>query len=197
MRTSKRSGLLITESARDFNRLRKELHDQIQPTGAIERGCVDDLAWSNFEIERLRRTRAELWNTALLEALENLLEQLLLREDFETHLDREHAAEHLARHYFDDKQVKAEVAALLRGVQLTEAAIDAEAFRLRAKDLEQIDRSLALAMACRDKAFRSIAEFRQVWAKLFHQAKIIEHDSDQVIEQDEVPRLVERVKRGG
>src|SRR6516165_1519861 len=108
MRTSKRSGLLITESARDFSRVRKELYDEIQPTGAIERMHVDDIAWLTFEIERLRRTRAELWNTALCEAMENLLRQLLLEEDFETYLEYSHAAKHLARHYFDDKQVKAE-----------------------------------------------------------------------------------------
>jgi hypothetical protein len=145
MRISKRSGLLITESARDFGRIHKELHDEIQPKGAIERMHVDDIAWLTFDIQRLRRSRAELWNTALLAALENLLKQLLLQENFETHLKREYAAKHFARHYFDDEQVRAEVAALLRGVQLTEASIEAEAFRLRAEDLERIDRMLALA----------------------------------------------------
>ena len=56
MRTSKRSGLLITESARDFSRVHKELYDEIQPTGAIERMHVDDIAWLTFEIQRLRRS---------------------------------------------------------------------------------------------------------------------------------------------
>ena len=199
MRTSKRSGLLITESARDFSRVRKELSDEIQPTGAIERMHVDDIAWLTFEIQRLRRSRAELWNTALLAALENLLKQLLLQENFETPLKREYAAKHLARHYFDDRQVRAEVAALLRGVQLTEAAIEAEAFRLRAEDLERIDRMLALAMARRDKTLCSIAEFRHALAKLLHQAsdRIIEHDSDRTIEYDQAPRVVASVKCGG
>ena len=58
---------------------------------------------------------------------------------------------------------------------------------------------LALAMARRDKALCSIAEFRHALAKLLHQAsdRIIEHDSDRTIEYDEAPRVVASVKCGG
>jgi hypothetical protein len=118
------------------------------------------MAWLIFEIQRLRRIRADLLNTALVQALENLLMQLLSREDFETYIDHEHAAKDLARRWFNEEEVEAEVSELLGRLQLDETAIEAEAFRLSAEELEGIDRMLALAMTRRDKTLYVIAEFR-------------------------------------
>src|ERR1700738_3825350 len=82
------------------------------------------------------------------------------------------------------KKAKTQVATLLRKFGLDEAAVEAEAFRLRAEDLERFDRMLALAEVRRDKALRSIADFRQSMAEQ------IKHTTDRILENDEVPRLV-------
>jgi hypothetical protein len=67
--------------------------------------------------------------------------------------DRQHAAKDLARRWFEDGEARAEVTKLLRRLQLDETAIEAEAFRLRAEDLECLDRSLALEMARREPTY--------------------------------------------
>jgi hypothetical protein len=207
------SSILITESLQVFERIYKELHDEIQPSGAIERMYVEDTAWLTFEIQRIRRIRASLLNTAFRRALENLLKQLLSREDFEDHLDHQQAAEDLARRWFDEKEVKAFVSELLARFQLDEAAIEAEAFRLQAEELERTERMLASAMARRDKDFIVIAQFRETLATLLRQSstKILEQDdgpqcvaaTDDVPElveatmDDDVPELITPVKRAG
>jgi hypothetical protein len=189
------SGILITESLQAFERIYNELHDEIQPSGAIERMYVEDTAWLTFEIQRIRRIKGSLLNTAFRQGLENLLKQLLSREDFENHLDHEQAAEDFARRWFDEKEVKAMVSELLDQFQLDEAAIEAEAFRLQAEELERTERMLASAMARRDKDFFVIAQFRETLANLLRQAstKILEHDDEPqcVAATEHVPVLVE------
>src|SRR5215471_7484118 len=111
--TSRRTGLLITESTKEFALRHRELADQIKPRGPVENHYVDDSVYVDWEIDRLRRIGAALLNTRFVEALESLLKQVLSREDFATHLDLERAAEHLARHYWCDNEVKAEVSQLL------------------------------------------------------------------------------------
>jgi hypothetical protein len=105
-------------------------------------------------------------------------------------LDRERTAKELAGRWFDEKEVQAEVAELLHRFQLTEAAIEAEAFKLQAEDLERIDRMLTLVMARRDEMLYMIAEIRGELGKLLRQA------SDRMLEHDEVPRLVARTRGG-
>jgi hypothetical protein len=87
--------------------------------------------------------------------------------------DHEHAAEDLARSWFDNKKAQTRVAKLLRKFQMDEGAIEAKAFRLCAKDLERLDRMLTalefrhenssscaatnLALLCEERAIRAIA----------------------------------------
>jgi len=186
-----RSGLpvLITESAKNFASLRKALNQEIQPNGEIERALVDDFAALTWEILRLRRIKTEIINSALFPALENILQQFLARDDFPSYLDREHAAEELARSWSECETAKAEVSKLLCKFQLDEGAIEAEAFRVRAQDLECVDRMLSLAAVRRDKCLCMIAEFRHRFAIQLQQA------GDRILE-DDVPQLVE-VKRAG
>ena len=183
----RRQGLLITESARDFARRHKELVDQIGPCGSVEKMYVDDSAFVSWEIDRFRRIGAELFNLHFVKALENLLKQMLSREDYDTHLDLEREAEYYARHYFDDEDVKAEVGKLLQRFQLTEAAVEAAAFRLCSPDLEALDRMLAFRTGRRDKDLFVLSEIRQ--------SKHLQPINDPALE-NEIPRLVEVVKLG-
>jgi hypothetical protein len=180
-----RSGLpiLITESAKSFASRRNLLHAEIQPNGVIERELVDDIAALTWEISRLRRLKSGIINYAFRYALQMILRQLSRRDDFASYRDYERAAEDLADRWFTDKDAKTEVAELFRAFQLDETAIEAEAFRMRADDLERLDRMLALATARRDKALYVLAEYRNSLAKALEKA------SDGVLEESDVPLL--------
>ena len=128
-------------------------------------------------------------NGAFLAALQGLLEQLLNRRDFDPAFDHEEAAEELARGWFANQRAKSQVATLLRKFGLDEGAIEAEAIRSRAEDLERLDRMLALAELRRSKALHCLADYRQ------SQADRKKLSTDQILENDEVPRLVAVGKR--
>jgi hypothetical protein len=180
-------GLLITESAPDFARLHNELKDQIGPTGAIEEHLIEDLAFILWEIQRLRRLRAELLNTALRDAVRNLMQEVLPRDDFEIALDFGQAAGNLARRWPADRQARAEVSEHLRRFQLDETTIESEALKICAEDYERIERMLVLNTSRRDKLLYVMAEGR---GGLF---KRLQRASDAVLETD-TPQLVARVK---
>jgi molecular chaperone GrpE (heat shock protein) len=186
-----RSGfpILITESNKDFASLRKALNKEIRPNSVIERELVEDYVALTWDIRRCRRVRSEIINSALREALENILKQLLPSDNYENYLEHQRAAEDLARRWLEDREAKTEVIKLLRKFQLDETAIEAEAFRLRGEDLECLDRMLALEMARRDKVIFVLAEYRHTLAEFLQQG------SDQILEEDETPRLVAVAKR--
>lgn len=181
--------LLSAESADEFASLRKQLENEIHPEGAIEQMYLDDFATLIWEILRLRRYKTVIINNSRLAALRGILEQLLCRPDFDHSYDHEHAAEDIARSWFDNKKAQAKVAKLLRKFQMDEAAIEAEAFRLCADDLERLDRMLTAIEYRRDKALRCIADYRQILSKQLQQA------ANRILDNDEVPRLVAVCKR--
>jgi hypothetical protein len=181
--------LLITESADEFASLRKALKSEIKPEGAIEQMYVDDFATLIWEIRRLRRYKTFIINNGRLAALRGILEQLLCRRDYDGTYDHEHAAEDLARSWFDDKKAQTSVAKLLRQFQMDEGAIEAEAFRLQGEGLERLDRILTKSESRRDKALRCIADYRQSLAKQIKQS------TDRILDNDDVPRLVAMAKR--
>ena len=59
-------GLLAGESRKQYLRLRKELYDEIKPSGAIECGYVDWIASLTWEIQRWLRIKADLIDGAAL-----------------------------------------------------------------------------------------------------------------------------------
>jgi hypothetical protein len=134
--------------------------------------------------------KAGLINGALCTALEKVLTQILPREDFETHLDRDRAATELARQWFTDDAVKATVAELLATYQLDLTTIEAQAYRQCAEELEGLDRLLVMLTARREKVFIGLATYRQAMAKLLRRR------TEEILEHDEVPMLVGRYKRG-
>jgi hypothetical protein len=181
--------LLINESADEFASLRKGLKSELKPEGAIEQIYVDDFATLVWEILRLRRYKAVIVDNSRLAALRGILEHLLHRLDHEQAYDHEQAADALARRWFDSKKAKTRVAKLLAQFQMDEGAIDAEAFRRCAEDVERLDRMLTALEFRRDKTLRFVADYRQLLSKQLRQA------GDRILEHDEVPRLVAVVKR--
>jgi hypothetical protein len=159
--TQKEPGLLTTECRKEFLSFRKAFYDEIQPSQPTECHYVDWIVMRAWEVLRYTRTKAGLINGVLLEALKNLLEQALSRNEFEFPYQRDNAAEDLARRWFVEDAAKAEVAALLARLGLDEGAIEAEAYRLRAAEIESVDRLLTAKQQSLESALRFIGKLRK------------------------------------
>jgi hypothetical protein len=174
--------LLTTESQDEFASLCEELEQEIQPNGVIERTYVQDIAYLIWDIRRLRRSKTAIINTALFAALRGILEQLQIRPATPAPSRREQV-EALGRGWFDNEKAKTQVATLLRKFGLDESAIEGEAFRLCAEDIERLDRTLTFAEARRDRALRCIADYRQAFSRRLQQA------ASRILDSEEVPKL--------
>jgi hypothetical protein len=177
--------LLITESQEEFASLCSELEQEIKPKGIIERRYVHDIAYLIWEFQRLLCYKIVIINNSRFAALRKILEQLLSRQDYNGYEEHEKAAEDLARGWFENPHDKIKVAKLFRKFQMDEAAIEAEAFRLNAEDLERLDRMLGTSAFRRDKALRCIAEYRQSLSTQ------LRHAADRILDKHEVYQLVE------
>jgi hypothetical protein len=180
--------LLITESQEDFASLSAALVEEIKPLSVVERIYVADFAAIVWEILRLRRYKTDIINNARLAALRGILKQLLCcprdADAAEITYFYAYAVKDLARGFFVNETTQKRVANLLRSFQMDEGAIDAEAFRICAEDLERLERMLTALEFRRDKALRSIADYRQILSKQLRVA------GDRILDEDLVPRLV-------
>jgi hypothetical protein len=163
------SPLLMTESEAEFDRVRDAFDQEIKPRGIIEQMHVADVAYLTWEILQLRRCKAGIINSAFCAALERLLVQAL-RKPGGFNLDVEDEAGRLAREWFIDPEAKKQVSGLLKNFQLDETAIEAEAIRTSAEDLERLDRLLASLESRRNKVLRCIADYRGGFARQLHES---------------------------
>src|SRR6266404_4742274 len=150
--------LLMSESEDEFEALRSNLVEEIKPRGIIEHMCVADIAEIVWESRRLHRAKAVMINMNYSAALKSLLEDVLNAVDF-------HKAEVLAHAWFTDKKAKNEVAEILRRFHLDESAIEAQAIKSLASELEILDKRLMSLEARRNRAIRNIAEYRESFAR--------------------------------
>src|SRR5262245_41836834 len=147
--------LLNSEPRSEFEQLRRELEQEINPRGIIEKQLVADLAYLMWEIARLRRAKAAILNTARRIALQRILDQLMNGiDDF----SGEH--EDLAERWFTNEQAKAKVARILERHGLDESAIDAEVIRVRLPELEAYERLNATAQRRFDQTLYLLGEYR-------------------------------------
>jgi hypothetical protein len=154
-----KSPLLIVESSDEFDCIRSALNHEIRPNGIIEHMYVADIAQLVWEILRLRRCKVSIINLAFRPALEKLTAQLLRDPGQQEYLVRDEA-EKLAEAWFSKDTAKRKISGLLDYFHLDESAIEAEAIRRSAEDIELLDRLLASLESRRDKALRRIAEYR-------------------------------------
>ena len=89
----------------------------------------------------------------------------------------------LAEDWFTDKKAKKQVKEILSQFQLDESAIEAEAIKSLAPELEMLDRMLTMLEGRRYRAIRGIAEYRESFAKK------VRESSDRIIEGNPVVRL--------
>ena len=120
---------------------------------------VADIAHLVWEVLRLRRCKAGIINAAFRSGLYTVLTQVL-REPGDKESQRERLADEIAHKWFSDPDTKKEVAEALREMELDESAVEAEAIRKSAEDLERIDRLLASAEVRRDRALLGVARYR-------------------------------------
>ena len=172
--------LLITESRDEFDRIRNALDQEIKPRGIIEQMDVADIAELHWDILRLRRCKVAIINSELRPALASLLDRLSRKpgdpQEGDLLYSMSTEAENLAKQWFTDKAGKKQVSELLGQFQLDESAIEAEAIRRSAADLEKIDRMLASLESRRNRVLRHIAEYREVFARRLRES------SDRIIE---------------
>jgi len=151
--------VLIAESADQFSRLRDALKDEFKPHGAVEEFMVEEIAALMWEIRRYRRAKTNILNSAYRSALENLLSGCREPGPFVLGIDDK---DKLAAHQWfgNDRNAKQAVLQKLAYFGLDEHAIEPEAMRIRATDLEKFDRLLESREWRLDKALRAFAEFR-------------------------------------
>jgi hypothetical protein len=176
--------LLMTESAEDFAALNAALTNEIKPRGIVERIYVADIAVLVLDISRLRRCRVGIVNTAFKDALSETVYRLAGEPDMGTP-EREWV-DAVSLDWFSKPKAKKEVLKLLKEFQLDESAIEAEAIRSKISELEALDRMLTLAESRRNKALRSIADYRDGFAKQLREV------SDRAIERNPVIQLENR-----
>ena len=161
-----RPALLLTESADEFVRLQTMLAQEIDPHGIIEEMHVAETAKIVWEMLRIHRCKAAMINTAFREALKKLLMQLW-KEPGEPMPYEE--SQELALAWFTDPKAKEDVTEILGRFQLDQTAIEAEAIKSLAPDLEVLDRMLMTLEARRNRAIRGVAEYRESFAKRVQQ----------------------------
>ncbi|MFZ2080717.1 MAG: hypothetical protein WAV38_29525 [Xanthobacteraceae bacterium] len=71
------SPVLITESAKEFERFLNAFMDELKPRGIVEVHLVSDMAEKAWEIRRYRRVKTNLINSARRPGVKKLLESLV------------------------------------------------------------------------------------------------------------------------
>ena len=183
-RLSSKMPLLITESGEDFAALTSELKQELKPRGIIEQMYVADIAALVWEILRLRRCKGATINIALKEALSGIVYRLAGEPDPDT--PQRDWVDAVSRDWFSKPKARKEVLELLDEFRLDESAIEAEAIRSRFSELEMFDKMLTLQESRLNKALRSIADYRDSFAKQVREV------SNRVIEGDPVIQLENR-----
>jgi hypothetical protein len=149
--------ILISESQDEYETLQSKFRDLIQPRNILEEICVSDVAQTTWEMLRLCRCKAGIVNAAYRTALKDLLRREL-NIDFQT-------AEDLAQAWFTDEEAQKQVAEILGQFHLDETAIEAQAVRSVATELEMLDRMSMSLEVRRNRAVRSIADYRDSFAE--------------------------------
>jgi hypothetical protein len=174
--------VLITESADELNGISAALEQEVKPCGVVEVMRVHEIGCIVWEIQRLRRAKANIINAAFRPALEVILKELLRNpETLREWVTCDEAwkacvvkANTLARQWFIDEEAQQQVLDLLEQFGLDESCIESEAMRRVSEDLERFDRMESSLEARRNKALGCIAEYRLAQQLRESSARMIE-----------------------
>jgi hypothetical protein len=171
--------VLITESADDFDRIRGALNKCIQPRDIIDQILIVEVATVTWEILRLQRCKPAIINTAFSNAVITVFRRVFMHIGFEVS-EAHRAANDLVLDWFANPTKKENAIMVLAMFKLDESAIEAEAFKNSASNLEQLDRMLTSLESRRNRALRGIAEYRHSLARE------LKESSDRIIDGETV-----------
>jgi hypothetical protein len=144
--------LLRSESPRSFNQVRDFVYQQLAPQTPLDYFLARQITFAMLDVERNQRLRIAILNNAFLPALQNLLEptaEIPVMTDL------------LVRGYFTNAEDRKKVLEKLAAVGLTETDVEAEAFRIRSREIESISNLLAAAERRLQKLSRSFKKHRR------------------------------------
>lgn len=145
--------LIVSDSQRNCNAVRDAIQQQLVPRDFVEHMLAAELVDVEWETLRTRRFKSMILTSARLPAQKALL-TMLLENSNSADIDE------LSERFFTNKSVRRKVGKLLFSYGLTEANIDAEAFRQSLEELGQINRRLAELASRRDKILHLFEEYR-------------------------------------
>jgi hypothetical protein len=156
-RPTKRTPLLPTESAEEYERDRCGIERAIEPCDAIEQIYCDDFIYECQQMRRLQRWTTALLNTVFADAVHAVLRGLNELENINVDFVIGRAC--------NDPIARATVSDILATHGLNDSAIEAGAFRRCTRDLTAIDRLLTSHVSRRDKGLQFIAFLREMKAR--------------------------------
>jgi hypothetical protein len=153
------SPVLITERKEEFDEF-DELHaaltQELAPRGIVEKLFVADIANLVWEMRRLRRSKTAILDMASKDAVRRILCGF-------TAVDRDWA-EAASTVWLTHTGFREDIIEKLEASGLDESAIEAEAMRIAASDLEMLDRMMASQEMRFGKVLRTIADYREAFA---------------------------------
>jgi hypothetical protein len=174
--------VLRTESESDLAKMLTDISEGIGPTDFFETTYVRDVAFYNWEMQKYQRIMTGILNNALPEALVLVLNRIKLPVPLsltsEMIIESWRQSQIMAFRWLHDPEEQQNVLALLNESGLDESAIEAQAFKLVAKHLDNAHRMLSVARDGRDKALRSLVKHRKSLAGLVRQ------NADRVLAED-------------
>jgi hypothetical protein len=174
--------VLVTESEEEFNRFFDALKDELKQRGIVDHLLINDFAGLAWEIRRIRCAKVSCINSALLPALKNLLTPIVRRqlaeavppkkrtqkpealvvnfEPSEAELEVRAEVDRLAHQWFVDENAKQQILEILAENKLDEYAIETEAMRIVAPEVEKFDRLEESREKRLHKALRLLGDYR-------------------------------------
>ncbi|MHC4052533.1 hypothetical protein [Bradyrhizobium sp. 25ACV] len=156
--------LLPSESQAHFGMMRQAIVAELKPRCAIEQMWIGEIIHGEWEMQRLRGFKDLILTSARGPALKNLL-SIALNASGSVDIDD------LAERSLTNKGVRKKVANILRKHGMSEASIDAEAFRHCLVELGEINRRLAELSSRRDKNLQLLEDYRAGMARPTHPAE--------------------------
>jgi hypothetical protein len=177
--------LLKGEDPNKYDQLLKSIASTVEPADIFERAYVRTIVDLIWEANRYRRLVADTLLAAEQEALERLLRHLLYGMDTPFVLDSNDPAspmstksQSLSRQYvLKQKAAVEEVDALLATAGMNQEVVKAEAFSLRLREIESLNRLISGAEARTKTTLREIDRHRKGLGQQFRRA--IEQLGDQ------------------
>jgi hypothetical protein len=172
------SPVLITERKEEFDKLHAALTQELAPRGIVEKSFVADIAHLVWEKRRLLRSKTAILDMASKDAVRRILCGF-------TDVDR-HWAEAASTVWLTHAGYREDIIEKLEASGLDESAVEAEATRWVASDLEMLEKMMASVEMRFRKALRAIADYRETFA---NQARMV---SSRLIEATPVIELKTR-----